>query len=142
MSHASIHTHPLIQHQKDPSCVLTGGQDGVLRVWHLYGGGKQASQDYSLDTGHTSSIYATKFLPSQQNLVATCSADRQVRLIDLESMRVKPYTAHQARVKALVAIGSDVLLSGGEDGTVRKWDIREPGPNASVDQQAKVREKV
>jgi hypothetical protein len=65
--------------------------------------------------GHTSAIYASQFLPDTGNSqIATCSADRQVRIVDLERLAVKPFVSHRSRVKSLAAISTQVILSGGE----------------------------
>ena len=52
----------------------------------------------------------------------------QVRIIDLNRNAAKPFLSHRSRVKTLAVMDGNCVISGGEDGTVRRWDIRESKP--------------
>eukprot|EP00887_Chlorella_sp_A99_P002952 scaffold24.g2952.t1 len=75
--------------------------------------------------GHTSSILGAMFLPaSDGNQVVSCSADKQVRLLNVVRGASRPYSLHKGRVRSLVALDPHVFLSASEDGTVRETDVR------------------
>ena len=64
-----------------------------------------------------------RFMPGSSNTqVATCSADRQVRMIDLDRNAAMPFVSHRSRVKALEVMSASCIISGGEGGEA---DIRE-----------------
>ncbi|GAX80027.1 hypothetical protein CEUSTIGMA_g7466.t1 [Chlamydomonas eustigma] len=115
----------------DGRFMLSGSEDAVLKIWDLTSTRKATR---SFDSGHTSSIFVARFMPDTSNKqIATCSGDRQVRIIDLNRLAVRPFVCHRSRVKALAPISNSCIISGGEDGTVRKWDMREPtAPSAHV----------
>ena len=60
---------------------------------------------------------ASRFMPGSSNTqVATCSADRQVRMIDLDRSAAMPFVSHRSRVKALEVMSASCIISGGEGG--------------------------
>ena len=88
--------------------------------------------------GHTSSIFATKFMPHSGNeQIITSAADRQVcspdlrswhklihilvrpdadcclqiRHVNLQKNAIKPYSCHNGRVKALMALDASMSTS-------------------------------
>ncbi|KAL0047044.1 hypothetical protein WJX82_004928 [Trebouxia sp. C0006] len=113
----------------DGEILLSGSDDCRVKLWSAESG--KAVQ--SFDSGHTSSIYVTKFMPNTGNeQIITSAADRQVRLVNLQRSAVKPYTFHHGRVKALVPLDPFMFISGSDDGTVRHYDTREPASTSSI----------
>ncbi|KAL0033568.1 hypothetical protein WJX79_003993 [Trebouxia sp. C0005] len=132
------HTHTFKGHSStvnaldwssDGEVLLSGSDDCRVKLWSAESG--KAVQ--SFDSGHTSSIYVTKFMPNTGNeQIITSAADRQVRLVNLQRSAVKPYTFHHGRVKALVPLDPFMFISGSDDGTVRHYDTREPASANSI----------
>ncbi|DBB01012.1 TPA: hypothetical protein ACH3X1_000915 [Trebouxia sp. C0004] len=132
------HTHTFKGHSStvnaldwspDGEVLLSGSDDCRVKLWSAESG--KAVQ--SFDSGHTSSIYVTKFMPNTGNeQIITSAADRQVRLVNLHRSAVKPYTFHHGRVKALVPLDPFMFISGSDDGTVRHYDTREPASTSSI----------
>lgn len=56
----------------------------------------------------------------------------QVRVTDLERRATRSYQYHSSTVKSLAMIDSHVFVSAGEDGTVRKYDVRENADTSST----------
>lgn len=106
----------------DGEILLSGSDDCRIKLWNAESGKAM----HTFDSGHTSSIYVSKFLPNTGNAqIITSAADRQIRLVDLERSAIKPYTFHHGKVKALVALDPCLFISGSDDGTVRHYDTRE-----------------
>lgn len=63
--------------------------------------------------GHTSTILSALFLPTTGgDQVVCCSADKQVRLLNVAKGAVRPYSLHKGRVRSLVALDSCAWLAG------------------------------
>ncbi|KAI3425352.1 hypothetical protein D9Q98_009116 [Chlorella vulgaris] len=106
--------------------LASGGEDCRLRLWRGAGHPKEGSLLHSLDTGHTASILCTRFLPAfNGDQLISCSADRQIRHLNVTKGAVRPYLVHQGRVRTVVPLDSHVFLSASEDGTVREFDVRQ-----------------
>ena len=102
----------------DPSGarVVTGGSDGVLRVWPRAGG---RSRDLK---GHQLEVRGVAY-SSDGSLVASASTDGTLRVWD-EAAGV-PVAVLRGHTAALTSVafgrGDRFLLSGSEDGTARLW---------------------
>lgn len=60
----------------------------------------------------------------EQNIIATGSYDRSVRLLDLESLQpVGTLLGHKKAVQCVQIVGS-VVISGSNDNTIRLWNGR------------------
>jgi WD40 repeat protein len=109
---------------KDGSLLVSGGSDCLMKVWDIARGRRLIN---SIESGHTGSIFCTKFLPGRNDMVLSCGADNQIRLTNLDNSRQsRVYSCHQSRVKDLACeqYHSDLFLSASEDGTVRQFDLR------------------
>ncbi|KAK9829156.1 hypothetical protein WJX72_004226 [[Myrmecia] bisecta] len=101
--------------------LLSGSDDCKVNIWDV----SRSRAQHSIDSGHTAVVYAAKFLPNTNDEhIITCSADRQVRLINLQKSAIRPFNVHRGKVKALAIMDQHVFLSGSEDGTVRRFDTR------------------
>ena len=63
--------------------------------------------------------------------VATACEDGVVRVFDFEGDS-KKFQGHKGDVWALACLGEDVLLSAGEDGDIKRWDLSAHGNSFSI----------
>ena len=98
--------------------MVSVGEDGLVRLWDLRSGGLIRAR-----RAHTGWIYATAISPDGQ-LVATAGDDGLVRIWRSHTGEaVTALAAHSRRIRTLVFAPSGLLLSGGEDGQIRVWDL-------------------
>ena len=105
--------------------MASGSDDKTVIVWD----GVKCKKLTRLETPHEGNIFSVVWLPgSDDTLLATGAGDCRVCVINTETGAVlKNVVGHYGRVKRLtVAADSPGLVwSGGEDGVVRQWDMRE-----------------
>jgi len=114
-----------IQWNKSGDYLASGSDDKTVIVWD----GIKCKKLTRLETPHEGNIFSVVWLPgSDDTLLATGAGDCRVCVINTETGAVlKNVVGHYGRVKRLtVAADSPGLVwSGGEDGVVRQWDMRE-----------------
>jgi WD40 repeat protein len=101
----------------DGRTVVTGGQDGTLRIW--VPGEDQATR---IDTGQ--GAVASVEVSPDGGTVASAGQDGTVRLWSTSGQPGRVLRGHDGAVNALAfAPSSKQLVSGGSDGTVRIWRL-------------------
>ena len=103
----------------DGATAVSGGEDGVVRVWDLGGGCEQATL-----AGHTDWVRSVAVTHDGTRAVSG-SDDGSVRVWDLKDGREQAtFTGHTGEVFAVAVTpdGSRAVSSGG-DGSVRVWDL-------------------
>lgn len=107
-------------------------------VWTM--GGRQdlcvTTTDSSIKTvlfrGHSGQITHVTF-NAEGSLVATCSADKTIRVWDLSGKVVRVLSGHESGVRnAQFSHNGKLIASGGMDGTVRLWDMTRDPRGVSV----------
>jgi WD40 repeat protein len=75
--------------------------------------------------GHTNTVMGLAFDPTGKEILASCSLDGTVRLWDLQTKRTLAVLRDQAgAVNALVFTPDGLgLVTGGDDGVLRLWDV-------------------
>jgi WD40 repeat protein len=107
------------------SVVVSGGDDGMVRVWHL-DGGAAVGEPWC---GHQGEVGAVALGDLDgESVVVSGGEDGTVRVWQLDSGAPvgDPWRGHQGPVQALVVgelAGESVMVSGGEDGTVQVWRL-------------------
>jgi len=103
------------------SALLSGGQDGVVRLWDVRSAG--AAVETRVHEGAVNEL-RHHVLPSGNSLVLTAGADRRVLALEPRKgyRAVSVFTEHADFVYSLAALGPYVI-SGGGDGTVHVHDL-------------------
>jgi hypothetical protein len=96
------------------------GEDGQLRRWNATGDGKQVGAS----GGHAGPVFKVVPVPKQP-LLATCGADKTVRLWNVESgAAVRTLSGHTDWTYAVAASpDGNLLASGSWNGEVKVWKV-------------------
>eukprot|EP00698_Gefionella_okellyi_P020936 TRINITY_DN6667_c1_g1_i1.p1 TRINITY_DN6667_c1_g1~~TRINITY_DN6667_c1_g1_i1.p1 ORF type:complete len:555 (-),score=87.61 TRINITY_DN6667_c1_g1_i1:9-1673(-) len=103
--------------------LCSGSDDTTVYIWNY----DQEHVIGYLNTGHTANIFCALFLASDDDhQIVCCAGDGQVRYCRA-SCAPRVFSCHENRVKKLVVEpgSSHVFMSCSEDGTVRRFDLRE-----------------
>jgi WD40 repeat protein len=127
-----VTTLMVAQRQRE-GVVISGGEDGSIRIWDLYRG---TSLGLPL-SGHTDSVTALAVAQRQgESVVVSGSHDGSIRIWNLEqsTMLGPPLVGHRRSVTALAVArrkGKVVIVSGGSADGVRLWDLDQSEPLGS-----------
>ena len=87
-----------------------------------------------IPTTHTGNVFSAKFIPGTSDAnIASCARDGAVKVHDVEYQRcIRTLGQYDFTMHKLVFLPRDlsVILSCGEDGRVRRFDVREPDMTA------------
>lgn len=116
----------LIGHADAPQCaafcadgskIASGGKDGTVHVWKAATG-----EVIEVIRGHERAVWAVAFAGKEH--VVSASADGHVRLWDMHSVRKHDLAGHEGPVWSVVVTpDGQTAYSGGQDRTVRVWDL-------------------
>ncbi len=104
----------------DGSRVVSGSEDGSVRVWDLVTGMEQVRL-----TGHVGRVFSVAVTPDGSRAVSG-GYDGSLRVWDLATgLEQARLTGHDGWVRsvAVTANGSRAVSGGGDDGSVRVWDL-------------------
>jgi WD40 repeat protein len=110
----------------DGSLALSAGYDKTVRLWSTQNGAELAKL-----RAHRAPVLHVAWAPG---VLASADREGSVVLWDVHSGTATPLGAHGGHATALAATGADGgstaaggtgLLSGGQDGVVRLWDVRQ-----------------
>eukprot|EP00854_Cymbomonas_tetramitiformis_P002291 gene2291-3010_t len=106
--------------QADPSRVLSGSDDGTVKLWHL-------SQQRSVATLQgKANVCCVQFSPFDSNLIAYGSADYKTYLYDVRNMSsaLTTLVGHNKTVSYVRFLSREKLVSASTDNSLKRWDIR------------------
>lgn len=113
----AIHTTAITD---DGTTVVSGGADGLIRVWDV-----RAGKPITTLRGHRGAINALSIRSSGKQLFSGAE-DRTVKIWDLSEMAyVETLFGHGGEVTSLDAMASERAISAGRDGTLRIYKIVE-----------------
>ncbi|KAF8167698.1 glutamate-rich WD repeat containing [Crassisporium funariophilum] len=81
-------------------------------------------------TSHTSSVEDLQWSPSEPTVFASCSADHSIQIWDVRTKGRKSVagivSAHESDVNVISwnKLTSYLLISGGDEGAIKTWDLR------------------
>lgn len=105
--------------------ILSGSWDGSIKLWDC-----NRQKSVATYMGHTDLIYSAKFSPLVANIFASVGTDGLLNLWNSFDFSGKPLmtvkAAHDSEILSLAWSHYDrnVLVTGGADGVVRGWDLR------------------
>jgi G protein beta subunit-like protein len=104
--------------------LATAGYDHTIRFWEATSGICYRTLQYA-----DSQVNKLEITADKQYIAA--AGNGQIRLFDVNSNDPQPVSSFDGHVGNVTAVGfqkdSKWMFSGGEDGTVRVWDLRAPG---------------
>ncbi|XP_064359647.1 glutamate-rich WD repeat-containing protein 1 [Dromaius novaehollandiae] len=112
-----------------PGRLLSGDCRSRIHLWEPREGGAWAVDQRPL-RGHTASVEDLQWSPNEPSVFCSCSADASLRVWDVRAgpgraCMLTAAGAHGADVNALSWSRLDpFVLSGGDDGALRLWDLR------------------
>ncbi|KAF4727092.1 hypothetical protein FOZ62_029395 [Perkinsus olseni] len=123
---------------EDGELLLSGSDDTRLMLWKYSdisrGDGEgRCRPAETIETGHRSNIFHARFFPDRSFLVASCSLDTTVKVIDIENgIVLETCNTHKDMVSKLVIPWDcpQLVISCSADSTIRQFDIR-AGPSSS-----------
>jgi len=116
-----------IQWNRNGRLLASGADDKRVIVWD----GLAGKMLTKLKTLHEEKILSLAWLPGENQLIATGAGDNKVAIINIETSvtltSVNGHSSHNDRVGTMTTSPDSpgVVLSGGDDGMVRQWDLRE-----------------
>jgi len=103
--------------------LISSSDDCRVKIWDV----QRSRMLRTIETGHTKSIYSIKFMPdTNDHYLLSCSADKEIRVVNLHKQAVRPFHCHHDRVKAVVPLSSFEFMSAGDSGKVCHHDTRLP----------------
>ncbi|KAF4742393.1 U5 small nuclear ribonucleoprotein, partial [Perkinsus olseni] len=107
----------------DGANLASGGFDKNILVWKVYGD----CDNWCILKGHENAVLEVHWSLTEQNKIVSCSADKSVALWDVEEgKRIKKLRGHGAVVNScqVTRRGVPLVVSGGDDGSIKLWDLR------------------
>ncbi|KAI5289869.1 hypothetical protein KEM54_003019 [Ascosphaera aggregata] len=119
------HTGEVFATRFDPTGrnIASGSMDRTIMLWRTYGN----CENYGQITGHKGAILDLQWSRDSQ-FIFTASADSTLASFDVDSgTRIRRHLGHEEIVNCLDVSkrGTEVLVSGSDDGTIGIWDPRQ-----------------
>ncbi|CAG8437578.1 10511_t:CDS:10 [Ambispora gerdemannii] len=103
--------------------VASGSFDRTILLWNTYGD----CLNYGLMKGHNGAIMELHW-SRDSSKIFSCSTDKSVGIWDVTTgTRVKKFKGHTAYVNSVSPArrGNEMLVSSGDDGMIKIWDLRQ-----------------
>lgn len=107
---------------QDGRYIATCSHDKSILLWNVYG----ECENFGMLKGHTNAVLEVHWSQDGSHIYS-CSADKSVHCYDVQTgKRIKKLSGHTAIVNSVNVsrFGSPMLISGGDDGTTKLWDLR------------------
>ncbi|KAM9723497.1 glutamate-rich WD repeat-containing protein 1 [Menidia menidia] len=114
---------------KVPGRLVSGDCKKNIHVWEPREGGASWQIDQRPFSSHSKSVEDLQWSPTEATVFASCSVDQSIRVWDIRAPPNSMLSADDAHASDINVISwnrsEPFLLSGGDDGLLKVWDLRQ-----------------
>ncbi|XP_017270741.1 glutamate-rich WD repeat-containing protein 1 [Kryptolebias marmoratus] len=114
---------------KVPGRLVSGDCKKNIHVWEPREGGASWQIDQRPFSSHSKSVEDLQWSPTEATVFASCSVDQSIRVWDIRALPNSMLAANEAHSSDVNVISwnrsEPFLLSGGDDGLLKVWDLRQ-----------------
>ena len=114
-----------VAYSTDDRFVLAGGRDGTVTLWDIQTGLLNAEFK-----GHSAAVHSVAFISSAREIVSA-SWDGTIRVWNADSLKEDRRLTGDSLCLAVSGDGTQIV-TGREDGTLQRWDLRKDRPIGAV----------
>uniref|UniRef100_A0A3B4ADL6 Glutamate-rich WD repeat-containing protein 1 n=1 Tax=Periophthalmus magnuspinnatus TaxID=409849 RepID=A0A3B4ADL6_9GOBI len=112
-----------------PGRLVSGDCKKNIHVWEPQEGGGSWKIDQRPFSSHSKSVEDLQWSPTEATVFASCSVDQSIRVWDIRAPPNSMLSANEAHSSDINVISwnrsEPFLLSGGDDGLLKVWDLRQ-----------------